>query len=233
MTTTLKPILLLDVDGVVNALSPLRPHVVRTVPGGTDAKGNPRTYTLHFDNEIAEMIDVLAEHYEIHWATMWNNTANTVLAPMVGLDTFPVMTCNHGRGWDLLEAQGLPTWKIHGLWYAKTPLIPAYVGERRFAWVDDDHTYRDRKYLDGQVEQDFFLLRTDAFDGLTWEDVADLVSWAKGELDFDSWEIDVATIPLDPEPVLVAGESTDQHAEHDPAFPDPLCRECFALNLED
>lgn len=201
MNTIEKPVLLLDVDGVLNAFQPVRPHTVRKADGGTNTFGNPITYTLHFDNEVVEMIDALAQHFEIHWATMWNTRANSVIAPMLGIDTVPVMSCNRDRGWDIAEAQGLSGTKINRLWYAKTPLIPAYVGTRRFAWLDDDHSGADLSYLEGECSQDFYLCQTDANTGITWRDVADLIGWATTEPcedDFATWDAEVtSTLPID------------------------------------
>lgn len=178
MTSTQKPLLLLDVDGVLNAFQPARPHTVRKL-GGRTHNGVFTPYTVRFDNEIVEMIDALAEHFEIHWATMWNHKANTEIAAALGVDHSPVMVCNHFAGWDIAkDEERLTDAEIKRLWYAKTPLIPAYVADRPFAWVDDDHSGADLRYLNERLDQDFFLCQTDAYSGLTWRDVAELITWA-------------------------------------------------------
>ncbi len=176
-----KPILLLDIDGVINAFDPTRPHVTRKVGGRWTKNGSFTPYTLRFDNEVVEMIDALSEHFEIHWATMWNGRANHQVAPVLGIEGFPVMTCSHEAGYDAAIARGLRPRTVRFLWYAKTPLIPSYVKGRPFAWVDDDHTFEDKIYLRKHeaITAPFLLHKTDAKTGLTWADVADLITWAE------------------------------------------------------
>lgn len=178
MTTTTKPILLLDVDGVVNAFGPRRPHVERQL-GGRRVKGVWIPYVIRFDNEVVEMIDRLAEHFEIHWATMWNQAANEEISPALGVEPFPVMHCNHNAGWDVAADEGMNAVEIHRLWYAKTPLIPEYVGDQPFAWLDDDHALADDRYLADHTDQHFLLVRTNADSGMDWDDVNTLVEWAQ------------------------------------------------------
>ena len=174
-----KPLLLLDVDGVLNAFAPTRPHTVRYLGGRYLKDGTWAPYKVHLDNEIAEMIDLLAEHYEIHWATMWNGRANEV-GEAIGIDPLPHMYCDHFEGWDAAKAMGMSDFRIKGLWYAKTPLIPAYVNGRPFAWVDDDHTHEDRAFLKLQPGcETFLLLQTNDKTGLTWDNVATLIDWAE------------------------------------------------------
>jgi hypothetical protein len=165
-----KPILLLDVDGVLNAFAPVRPHTTHVVG----------PYNVRFDNEIVDMIDALAESFEIHWATMWNSRANSQIAPVLGIDPFPVLFCDHARGWDEARARGLGDYSTKLLWFAKSPLIPAHVAGRPFAWVDDDHGHADRAFLVTQSDcsDEFLLLQTNAKSGLTWDDVATLNDWA-------------------------------------------------------
>lgn len=178
---TQKPILLLDVDGVVNAFRPERPHLVREA--GTywsHYRGEPGIYTLRFDQEIVDMILALGEVYEIHWATMWNDKANADLVPLLGIDPLPVLPCDPLLGTQEAYRRGATPWVVRELWYPKTALIPAYVAGRPFAWVDDDHTEVDREFLAQQpdVPQPFLLVKPDARTGLSWDDVVRLVEWA-------------------------------------------------------
>lgn len=174
-----KPLLLLDVDGVVNAFSPDRPHTVHTVDFGRTNKGVPQSYTLHFDNEVVMMIEALQDHFDVVWCTMWNQSANSRLAPLLGIEDMPVMHCSHDAGLDVLDGQGIRWEGARRLWYAKTPLIPSYVGDTPFVWIDDDHSDADRRYLDAQMDQPFRLIKTDAYDGLTWDDVNAAIVFAR------------------------------------------------------
>jgi len=208
MNTYTKPILFLDVDGVLNAFAPVRPHVERKA-GGRKVNGVFQPYTLRFDNEAADMVLALAEHFDIVWATMWNDAANAEVAPLLGLDEFPVMRCNHNVGWDMAVAEGTDTFDIHRLWYAKTPLIPTYAAGRPFAWLDDDHSSYDQAWLAQHgADQPFMLVRTDAEYGVQWDDVDALIHWARnlaaGELTSpNGYQGFKAVVPVyDPEPVL-------------------------------
>ena len=210
MTTTQKPILFLDVDGVLNAFAPVRPHTVHKI-GGRTVKGVFMPYTINFDNEVVDMIDALAEHFEIVWATMWNAKANEQVAPVLGIEPFPTLFCDHNDGWDEAVLRGTPAHEIHRLWYAKTPLIPAYAGTQPFAWVDDDHSGADRDWLATHCDAEHFLLvRTNADTGLAWDDVAALITWAQnlasGSLTsptaYLGVKATVPSLPLDYEPVL-------------------------------
>lgn len=177
---TQKPILFLDVDGVLNAFAPVRPHVTRQL-GGRTIKGVFHPFTLHFDNEVVEMIEALQEHFDIVWATMWNERANDLVAPALGIEPLPVMYADHNKGWDTALDRGATFSEIHRLWYAKTPLLPEYAAGQPFAWVDDDHSRADRFWLAKQEDapEHFLLLQTDADYGLQWGDVADLITWAQ------------------------------------------------------
>lgn len=178
MTTTQKPILFLDVDGVLNAFAPTRAHSVHRL-GGTWVKGEFRPYTIKFDNDARAMVEALTEHFDVVWATMWNEKANTEIVPALGVGPFPVMLADHNKGWDTALSLGTEQWNIHRLWYAKTPLLPEYAAGRPFAWLDDDHSRSDRVWLAEQVEQPFLLVQTEPYAGVSWDDVNDLIAWAQ------------------------------------------------------
>lgn len=216
---TQKPILFLDVDGVLNAFAPVRPHVTRQI-GGRTVKGVWCPYTLHFDNEVVDMIEALQEHFDIVWATMWNERANDLIAPALGIEPFPVMYADHNKGWDTALARGTEQWNVHRLWYAKTPLLPEYAAGQPFAWLDDDHSRADRFWLAKQADapEHFLLQRTDADYGIQWSDVYDLIEWARalaaGTLT-DSRAFQTTTVPEwlpvdDPDPVLYFDEPLDE-----------------------
>lgn len=103
-----RPVVALDVDGVLNALAPAPgaggvPHTV-TVPAGALpnspflAGGGLRdlTATIHLHPAHGEWIRRLLERADVWWATTWEGAANTHLAPLLGIDPLPVLNLRAG-----------------------------------------------------------------------------------------------------------------------------------------
>lgn len=105
-----RPLLLLDVDGV---LLPARP-----APG--------------FDRWVGETLRALAERFELVWATAWEHRANTLLAPRYGLDTLPVI--------ELGSPAGGATYKLASVIEAVGDSALAWVdddlNDDAFAWAE-------------------------------------------------------------------------------------------------
>ncbi|MDY7100890.1 MAG: hypothetical protein S0880_06850 [Actinomycetota bacterium] len=82
-----RPLLLLDVDGVLNPFAAAEPpagYVDHTLfPGEEPVRVNP----AH-----GRWITELGGAMDLAWATGWNDEANDVLAPLLGIGPFPVVT---------------------------------------------------------------------------------------------------------------------------------------------
>ena len=75
-------------------------------------------------DEVGERLRRLAEHYEIVWATGWEERANDHLPEILGLpEELPFLT------FDGSARFGSAHWKIEA--------IDDYAGDRPLAWVDD------------------------------------------------------------------------------------------------
>lgn len=106
MTTTAahRVVVALDVDGVLNACAPSSPrpvHQVVLAPGDLPASPfvSPRDLagaTLELRLDVAAdqaFIRELATRAEVVWATTWEDLANKVVAPALGIDPLPLGVC--------------------------------------------------------------------------------------------------------------------------------------------
>lgn len=117
-TGAARPLLLVDVDGVLN------PFAVRrgVLPRGFTEHAI-LGYRVLLARHHGDWLNGLADRFELVWATTWEDDANTLIAPLVGLPTdLPVIA--------FPNPQATGTWKL--------PAVAAYVGDRPAAWIDDD-----------------------------------------------------------------------------------------------
>ncbi|MCK2214852.1 HAD domain-containing protein [Actinomadura sp. ATCC 31491] len=150
----MKPLLLLDVDGVLNPIG-------RPAPGYRQFRCliDDETYVVHLDPRHGPRLLGLAAATgaELVWATTWEHHANDWIAPRIGLPSLPVIGVNAAAG---------PV-SEHGEMF-KTPHVAAYAGRRPFVWFDDQVWAEDEEYL--RVHQglgDFLLVHVDPARGLT------------------------------------------------------------------
>ncbi|WP_457029967.1 HAD domain-containing protein [Kitasatospora sp. P5_F3] len=120
-----KPLLFLDVDGVLN---PVCPH--------PDAGFDSHTllgYAVLLSARHAAWLRELAEAYELCWATTWEEHANIHIAPALGLPRLPVV-----RFSGYVPQPDDPKIPVLDLIAAHkwAPLL-RYADGRPFAWVDD------------------------------------------------------------------------------------------------
>ena len=175
---TAKPLLLLDIDGVLNAFpshAGFR-YTRHTIDG----------YRIHLHNEVRDMVSVLEEAFEIVWFTLWNHRASPAIGPHVGLAEADHLATSWERGWEAAAIAGYDDEAISRLMYAKTPLLPELMAEGRpWVWIDDAHGRADADYLvaAGLDPQTFRLVGTDPEVGLQWEDVELALDFARSLAD--------------------------------------------------
>jgi hypothetical protein len=82
-----RPALLLDVDGVLN------PYGTATCPDGfTEYDLFPGEEPVRLCPAHGEWITELRHVFDVAWASAWNDDANRLLAPLLGIAALPVVT---------------------------------------------------------------------------------------------------------------------------------------------
>ncbi|HEY1277452.1 MAG TPA: HAD domain-containing protein [Thermoleophilaceae bacterium] len=157
---TNRPILFLDVDGVIS--------VFGFSPGAGQLPG-----PLHWIDGVAHCIPEeigarlvrLAERYELVWATGWEERANDHLPFLLKLPfrDLPCLTFD-GRA-----AFGSAHWKLDA--------ISEYAAGRPAAWVDDNIDDSCRLWALSR-EEPTLIVETRSAVGLTDEHVDELLRWA-------------------------------------------------------
>ncbi|MCW2741910.1 MAG: hypothetical protein JWR45_2332 [Blastococcus sp.] len=128
--TSPPPVLLLDVDGVLNA-------VRRDLPDGW-RRGTFNGYVLSWDPTVVDRLRELHEtgRVQLQWLTTWTSMADELLAEPMGL---PRGLRTHSRQGVLPtgfgeERRGLPGW-----WkLAAARAVAEAEPDRRIVWIDDD-----------------------------------------------------------------------------------------------
>lgn len=157
-----KPIWLLDIDGVINALG---------IPAWGD---DPQSAMAHFvdgsylirwsPDLIADIIK-LSERVEIRWLTTWGNEGNTTLKPMVGFpDEFPVQAEPHKQTGYEDVAYNPHDWKF-------CAALEAAREKRPLIWTDDDAwTPPQKLFIEEYMEDNnvpLLMIKPYLFEGLT------------------------------------------------------------------
>lgn len=112
---------------------------------------------------VLRSLAALAQHYELAWATSWEGSANSLLdhSGEGAWDVVPVVT----------DAQRNPD----GFDSPRVRPVLDFVGDRPFAWVDDQIGRGDAKRL--IVDRDCLVLRPNPRHGLTGANVRTLLAW--------------------------------------------------------
>lgn len=152
-----KPLLLLDIDGV---LFPMGPG-----PVGEDMYEAVLDdfRTISYSALIPGRLQRLSESYRLVWGTSWGASANELVAPVLGIHPLPAC--------DLLEfdAPVGVTWKL--------PAIRSYLGERSGAWIDDEIGDDALKWAAERTQPGAFV-QADPRVGMTAEHVEHLLTHA-------------------------------------------------------
>ncbi len=159
--------LFLDVDG---PLVPFGATVV-THPGGypTFPPAPPHDHPLlaRVDPSIGPRL--LAMRCELVWATTWMGEANECVAPRLGLPPLPFVDWPPPTEEEAFDERAGLHWK--------TRALSAWAAGRRFAWVDDEITDIDRRWMSAHHPEPTLLHRVDPRLGLRGADLTALEAW--------------------------------------------------------
>ena len=151
-----RPILLVDVDGVLN------PWLAKRCPPGFGEYDFFPGERVLLSPGHGELLLSLAQAYELVWATAWEHRANRLICPVLALPQLPVIEFPlSGRD----------------LYFRKLPAVIEAVGNRPCAWIDDEHrpdhyTWAERRGVPT------LIVDIDPAQGLTSDVAARLAEWA-------------------------------------------------------
>ena len=151
------PVILLDLDGVLN------PFAALTCPDGFRERvlfegEEPVRFCLRHGDWIRE----LAAVGDVWWATGWGADANAIYLPLLGLEPLPFV--------QLPPVPFEPELKV--------PAIDAMAGDRPVVWIDDNHTAAGRRWSADRAAPTL-LVPIDPATGWTRAEVDRILHWVE------------------------------------------------------
>jgi hypothetical protein len=138
---SVRPILAVDVDGVLNAMS-------RGAPPEGWRDGRALGFRIRYNPGHGAKLLAVAEETgaELVWCTTWEELANEHIAPLVGLPELPWVPMEPGR--DAVVSASPDSGQragthYHSLGDTKAAAMCAYASDRPFCWLDDEPDAED------------------------------------------------------------------------------------------
>lgn len=168
-----KPLLLIDVDGPLNAFAvplPDEPPGYRLHTLSLPARHPrawPRTVRVRLCADHGPLLLGLADRFELTWATSWVENANSLISPIIGLPALPVI--------DVESNTGITPF---GQIFKRGP-VEEYAARRPLAWFDDmfepgDFDWATKRTADGAPT---LLVHINPRIGLSPADIDTVARW--------------------------------------------------------
>jgi hypothetical protein len=153
-----RPILAVDVDGVISLFGFDDP------PPPAEARYELVDGNIHcISLRAGERLRRLGEHFEMVWATGWEDKANFYLPQLLGVPELPHIS------FDVAARDGDAHWKLTGM--------ESYCGGRAIAWVDDNFDASCYEWAERRTAPTL-LVPTEPHLGLEEGHVDALTAWA-------------------------------------------------------
>jgi hypothetical protein len=164
-----KPLLMVDIDGVISLFG--FPNHALPAPRTGDLDGSFHTIDgiPHFlSHAAAARLLILAEHFDLVWASGWEEKAEEYLPRLLGLPAgLPFLRFERSQGAGR---------SINGHW--KLDAIDTYAGGRPLAWVDDAFDESCHAWSAGRSAPTL-LVQTVPAHGLTSREASLLKAWVR------------------------------------------------------
>ncbi|HEY4427595.1 MAG TPA: HAD domain-containing protein [Solirubrobacteraceae bacterium] len=163
---TAKPLLMVDIDGVISLFG-VAPSLGGETPGADGCFHSIDGIPHFLSATAAAHLLALSEHFELVWASGWEEKANEYLPHLLGLPELPFLRFPAG-------VQG--TRRTVGHW--KLDTIDEYAAGRPLAWVDDALGPACHEWAAARTAPTL-LVETVPERGLTSREALLLEGWAK------------------------------------------------------
>lgn len=177
----LSPLILLDVDGVINYLGANKNSAWK------DTKTvKVREYIIQYSPTVVECINDWGKRAEIRWLTTWDDNARTALAPKLGLDSFILARD---------PAKKLEKWQAALNCHNENPSRP-------ICWVDDHLRYFQLHQINPvwYQRQRMMFMRPCEVKALTGDDIKEVYEFLDKSLEYGNNYVPMMmkkTLPLD------------------------------------
>jgi len=155
-------LLLLDIDGTLCPVGPGPDVGMRHLSIGSGS--------VSFRADLPEVLAELAARYELVWATAWQDNANLLLAPALGLPALPVVRFTDPAADEVDFRHTGRTWKL--------PSVQRFAADRPLAWIDDD-LHGDAYAWAAARRIPTKLLSTDPSRGIVDREIRSLLAFAR------------------------------------------------------